>query len=151
MFKIDDLKSIIILSHLNDTMLKKMAKVTLVTDYNEGEYIFKEGDYAEYFYSVLEGQVKLELEKTTSDVIMIDTITRGFSFGFSSLVDTEHKKYISHAKAITNTKILKWRSTDLEALFYEDYEMGFLLMRRIAKIAKKRLQIRNVQLLDIYR
>ena len=82
---------------------------------------------------------------------MIDTITRGYAFGFSSLVDMEQKKYASHAIALTDTTLFKWSYPDLERLFYEDYEMGFLLMRKIAKIAKKRLQIRNVQFLDIYR
>jgi CRP-like cAMP-binding protein len=82
---------------------------------------------------------------------MINTITRGYSLGFSALVDTEQKKYASHAKALTDTKLLKWNGEDLRKLFHKDYEMGYLLMKRIAKIAKKRLQVRNAQFLEIYR
>jgi len=150
MLKLDDLKSIIMLSHLTDTMLERIIKVTLVTKVDAGKYIFREGDYANHLYAVLEGKVALELEKTADTVIMIDAISRGYSFGFSSLVDTEQKKYSSHAKALTDTKLLKWSNADLEKLFYSDYEMGFLFMRRIAKIAKTRLKVRNVQFLDIY-
>ena len=150
MLKLDDLKSVIMLSHLTDTMLEKLIKATLLTEVDAGKYIFREGDYAGYLYAVLEGKVGLELEKSDDTVIMIDAISRGYSFGFSALVDTEQKKYISHAKALTDTRLLKWSYADLEKLFYSDYEMGFLLMRRIAKIAKTRLKVRNVQLLDIY-
>ena len=151
MFKQDDLKSIIMLSELNEAMLKKIYKVTIKTNYSSGEYIFREGEYAEYLYSVFEGKVGLELERNAGGAILIDTITRGYAFGFSSLVDMEQKKYASHAIALTDITLFKWSYPDLERLFYEDYEMGFLLMRKIAKIAKKRLQIRNVQFLDIYR
>lgn len=151
MLRIEDLKSIIMLSDLNDTMFEKILKVTKKTNYSSGEYIFREGDYAEHLYSVIEGKVGLELQKNTNTLIMIDTITQGYSFGFSALVDTEQKKYASHAKALTDTKLLKWSGENLQKLFYKDYEMGYLFIKRIAKIAKRRLQDRNVQLLEIYR
>jgi CRP-like cAMP-binding protein len=72
-------------------------------------------------------------------------------FGFSALVDTEKKNYTTYAKALTDVKLYKWEAPDLEALFNQDFEMGFLFMKRIAKIIKTRLQIRNVQFLDIYK
>jgi CRP/FNR family cyclic AMP-dependent transcriptional regulator len=147
----EDLKSIIMLSDLNGAMLNKMLKATKKTTYGKGEYIFKEGDYAEYLYAVLNGKVGLELQKNTSTLVMINTIPRGYAFGFSALVDTEEKKYISHAKALSDVSLLKWRVEDLRKLFHKDYEMGYLLMKRIAKIAKKRLQVRNAQFLEIYR
>ena len=151
MLGIEDLKSIIMLSDLNDTMFEKMLKVTKKTNYSSGEYIFREGDYAEHLYSVIEGKVGLELQKNTNTLIMINTITKGYSFGFSALVDTEQKKYASHAKVLTDTKLLKWSGENLQKLFYEDYEMGYLFIKRIAKIAKRRLQVRNIQFLEIYR
>jgi CRP/FNR family cyclic AMP-dependent transcriptional regulator len=151
MLEMEDLKSIIMLSDLNDAMLKNLLKVTKKTNYSPGEYIFKEGDYAEYLYAVLDGKVGLELQKNTETLVMINTITRGYAFGFSALVDTEHKKYISHAKALIDVNLLKWSVEDLRKLFHKDYEMGYLLMKRIAKIAKKRLQNRNAQFLEIYR
>ncbi len=73
------------------------------------------------------------------------------TFGFSALVDTEEKNYTSSAKALTDVKLYNWKAADLEALFSQDFEMGFLFMKRIAKITKTRLQIRNIQLLDIYK
>ena len=151
MIEVDDLKSVTMLGYINDSMLRKVAKITSITSYTSGKYIFKEGDYAEYLYSIIDGKVGLELEKKSSTLVLINTITRGMTFGFSALVDTEEKKYTSNAKALTETKLFVWKGAELEKLFYQDYEMGYLLMKRIAKIAKTRLQIRNVQLLDIYK
>jgi CRP/FNR family cyclic AMP-dependent transcriptional regulator len=148
--ELDDLKSIILLSHLTDPMLEKLADVSLTAEYKAGDYIFREGEYARYLYAVIDGKVGLELEKTANVPVMMDIIGRGRTFGFSALVDTEQKKYTTHAKAMNDTKLFAWEGTELEMLFYQDYEMGFLFMKRIAKIAKTRLQIRNVQFIDIY-
>ena len=146
----DDLKTVVMLRYLNDSMLKKMAEITSMTEHRSGEYIFKEGDRAEHLYSIIDGKVGLELEKNSNARLLIDTITQGLTFGFSALVDTKVKKYTTNAKALSDTKLFTWKGTDLQMLFQQDYEMGFLFMKRIAKIAKKRLQIRNVQFLDIY-
>ena len=150
MVELEDLKSIILLSHLTDPMLEKLTDVTMTAEYKAGDYIFREGDYARYLYAVIGGRVGLELEKTANVPVMMDTIGRGRTFGFSVLVDTEQKKYTTHARALVDTKLFAWEGTELEMLFYQDYEMGFLFMKRIAKIAKTRLQFRNVQFLDIY-
>jgi len=151
MFSIDDLKSINMLSYLNDSMLENLATITSINEYRAGDYIFNEGDNAKSLYSVIDGKVGLEIEKNSSTRILIDNITKGMTLGFSALVDTEEKSYTTSAKALTDTKLFIWKTEDLETLFSQDYEMGFLFMKRIAKIVKTRLQIRNVQFLDIYK
>jgi CRP/FNR family cyclic AMP-dependent transcriptional regulator len=148
--ELDDMKSIILLSHLTDPMLQKLADITLTAEYKAGDYIFREAAYARYLYAIIDGKVGLELEKTANNVILIDTVVRGRTIGFSALIDTEQKKYTTHARALEDTKLFVWDATELEMLFYKDYEMGYLFMKRIAKIAKTRLTIRNVQFLDIY-
>ncbi len=150
MVNLDELKSIILLSHLTDSMLEKLTDITMTAEYKAGDYIFKEGEYARYLYAIIDGKVGLELEKTANTTVLIDTVGRGRTLGFSALVDTEQKKYTTHAKAMVDTKLFLWDVAELEQIFYQDYEMGYLFMKRIAKIAKTRLQIRNVQFLDIY-
>ncbi len=151
MFSIDDLKSINMLSSLSDSMLENLATITSINEYRAGDYIFNEGDDAKSLYSVIDGKVGLDIEKNSSTRILIDNITSGMMLGFSALVDTEEKSYTTSAKALTDTKLFTWKTEDLETLFSQDYEMGFLFMKGIAKIVKTRLQIRNVQFLDIYK
>lgn len=151
MSDLNGLKSIIQLSYLNDSMLEKLVTITDIIEYKAGDYIFKEGDNAKSLYAVIDGKVGLEIEKNSSTRILIDNITQGMMLGFSALVDTEEKNYTTSARVLTDTKLFAWKAEDLEKLFSQDYEMGFLLMKRIAKIVKTRLQIRNVQFLDIYK
>jgi CRP-like cAMP-binding protein len=150
MFELSDLKSIVLLNHLNDQMLGKLLRITSMQEYEAGRYIFKEGDYAEFLYAVFDGKIGLEVEKSVNKPIQVSSIVRGYTFGFSALVDADEKKYTTSAKSLTNTKVFLWKGSDLEKLFYQDYEMGFLFMKRIAKLIKSRLRILNVQSLNIY-
>jgi CRP/FNR family transcriptional regulator, cyclic AMP receptor protein len=149
MLYIDDLRCTILLSHLTDLMLKKLLEVTSKLTYDAGEYIFREGEYAGRLFSVHEGRVGLEIPKNPGTQIRLTELTRGMTFGISALVDTENKKYLGHAKSLTNTVILAWKGEALEKLFVEDNEMGYLFMRRIANILNRRLQVTNAQLAEI--
>jgi len=151
MINVNDLKSIIMLNHLNDSMLDKLTSITSIEEYKSGDYIFNEGEDAKTLYAVIEGMVRLEIDKKYTARISINDMIQGMIFGFSALVDAQKKNYTTYAKALTDVKLYKWEAPDLEALFNQDFEMGFLFMKGIAKIIKTRLQIRNVQFLDIYK
>ena len=60
MVNLDELKSIILLSHLTDSMLEKLTDITMTAEHKAGDYIFKEGEYARYLYAVIDGKVGLE-------------------------------------------------------------------------------------------
>jgi CRP-like cAMP-binding protein len=142
----EEIKSVMLLSHLNEKMLEKVAVLASVVMVKKGEYVFKEGDYAENLYSVLVGKIALEVEKNSKTPVRIKDIIQFRTFGISSLVDSDEKKCISHAKAITDSKLICWKAAELEKLFYQDNELGFVFMKRIATILKDRLQIKNAQL-----
>lgn len=146
----NNLKSIIMLNHLEDSMLDQLSSITSIVEYRSGDYIFNEGEDAKNLYAVIDGRVRLEIDKKHTTRISINDIVQGMAFGFSALVDTEKKNYTTYAKALTDVKLYKWEAPDLETLFNQDFEMGFIFMKEIAKIIKTRLQIRNVQFLDIY-
>ena len=141
-----ELKSIVLLGYLKDDMLTKVAGITQEVEYKAGDLIFKEGDYAEYLHAVKEGNVSLEVDKDSSRTIRIQNISTNTMFGISSMVDTEQRICISHARALTDVTVFRWKASGLEKLFYEDYELGFLFMKRVAKILKTRWQTTNAQL-----
>ena len=151
MTNINELKSIAMLNNFKVSMLEKLSNITSIKTYKANDYIFNEGDDAENLYAVIEGRVRLEIDKKYITRISINDIVQGMAFGFSALVDTEKKSYTTYAKARTDVKLYKWKATDLDVLFNQDFEMGFLFMKEIAKIIKARLKNRNIQFLDIYK
>ncbi len=150
MYDINDLKTISMLSHLTDPMLKKISEITTTRKYDAGQYVFKEGDYADFIYSVIEGMVGLEVAKSSTTRVTVSSSTRGMTFGTTALVELENKKYLGYARAIKDTKVFCWRGSDMEKLFYDDYELGFLVMRKLAKILNSRMQSVTSQFADIF-
>ncbi len=150
MIEVDQLRSIRMLSYLSDEMLVKLQPVTSIMEFKAGEFIFKEKEYAEYLYSIMEGSVGLEMEKDPSRLILLTKIGRCMTFGFSALLDTDRRQYLGYARALTDTYLFAWKGAELEKLFVRDYEMGFLIMRRIANIIEKRLEVAKAQLVDLY-
>lgn len=150
MINIDQLKSIRMLSYLTDEMLRKIEPITTIVDFKTGEFIFKEGEYAEHLYSIINGEVGLETEKNPSKLILVTKLSCGRTLGFSAVLDTEHRKYLGYARALTDTQLFAWKGAELEKLFVQDYELGFLVIRRLANTIHKRLEVTKTQLVDIY-
>lgn len=143
-----NMQSIKVLSDLSDTKLKKIEKVTSVVTFSAGDYIFRENEYAEYLYSVISGKVALELAIDSSNRCRVKDVFPGETCGISSVVDTGMRTYIAEGIAVLDSRMFRWKGSDLEKLFYEDYEMGFIFMRNIGKILKKRLNNTRVQLVS---
>ena len=150
MIDIEELRQMNQLNHLSDDMLKRIRAITVIQKFRAGDYIYKEGDYADSVCAIIEGKVNLDIAKKGSAKTTINRFGRSRTLGLSALLDTEQRKRISDAKAVEDTKVFFWKSADLEKLFFEDYELGFLFIKRAASIIKKRLLIKNAQLVSSY-
>jgi CRP-like cAMP-binding protein len=148
---ISKLKSIILFSHLSDEMIVKIAAVTELINFTAKEYIFRQGQPAEYLYSVYEGKVQLEIDIDSDNPIQLQGIMKSFTFGISSLIQMDDNCYSQSAKAIIDSQVFKWKASDLIRLFEEDYKLGYLFMRRISKILKTRFSAKDALIDDFYR
>ncbi|MBU2644389.1 cyclic nucleotide-binding domain-containing protein [bacterium] len=145
MLDLTQLKSIGILNELNEVMLKKMTDKARLINVKAGTYLFREGDDAVNLYSVIEGKVVLEITQTAGTDFKIKDIVPTRSFGISSLVDTEVKHCVSHARTLVDSKLLVWKAADLEKLFQTDHKLGYLISKKVSKVLKDRLQSTYVQ------
>ena len=142
------LQSIKILSDLKESTLKKIEAIARIETYKKGHCIFKENDYADKLYSLIEGKISLEVSINSTAQCRIKDVFPTESFGISSIVDTGTHTYIASAIAVQDCKVFSWQGDQLEKLFYEDKELGFLFMRNAAKILKKRLYYTRAQLAE---
>lgn len=151
MIDINELREMNQFAHLDDGMLEKILRITSTREFRAGENIYKDGEYADCLYSVLEGKVGKDIQKDSSTMVTIEHLERGRTLGLSALLNPEQKTRTSNAKAITDTKLLVWKAEDLEKLFTEDYKLGFLFMKRIASIIKRNLVNKNAQMIASYK
>ena len=145
---INDLQAVKLLSDLKDSILKKIERITTVRNYKRGDFIFKENQYADFLYAVITGKVALELHISSVSRCRVKDVYPTETFGISSIVDTGKRIYIADGIALQDSKVFCWRGNDLERLFYEDFELGFIFMRNTGKILKNRLQYTRAQLAE---
>lgn len=129
---------------LSDEMIQQLAAIAELKTYPEGEFLNQRKRSANYFYIILEGEIGLQVESLTGKTLRLETITPGGAIGFSSLIEMENKRYISDARTLTPVKVLRFVADEMMLRFYQNFEMGFLIMKKIALIAKRRLVYRTM-------
>lgn len=140
-----DLRKDEFLSPLSDEMLEKCIPLTEVWSVDEGEVIFNEGDTADNFFMVRSGKVLLE-QKISKDIIAtVGTVDPGESFGLSVLLD-EPRRMMS-AICSETAKIFVIHKDALLNQMDQDHSMGYLIMKKAAKVLNRRLILRTEQFL----
>jgi CRP-like cAMP-binding protein len=139
----NDLKQIVMLTHLTDPMLDRLATVVDILKFDKDEIIFKAGDPATRFYMLRSGRVLLEQRISDQVTACVAAIKPGFSFGWSAML--EDGKYTMDAVCEDACEIFSFKAAKVNTLFEQDPEMGLRMYRRLLVIVKKRLDIRTEQ------
>jgi CRP/FNR family transcriptional regulator, cyclic AMP receptor protein len=137
------LKEIRFFEELSDERIERLAAIAELRMYEQGAFLNKGKRAADYFYIILEGEISLQIESLTGKTVRLETVGAGGAVGFSALIEMEEKSYLSDAKTLTPVKVLRFPANELTLLFYQDFELGFLMMKKIALVAKRRLMYRT--------
>lgn len=122
--------------------LERLASITAEETYAAGSQMYKKGDPARSLYILLEGKVVMSLESYLGPhrppmQVTVDTIARGETMGWSAVV--EPYIYTLGALCIDNTKLIALDAAKLRNLMDEDCDLGYKVMKAIAKIISSRL------------
>ena len=129
--------------------LVKLASIATEMTFEEGESIFREGDTGEMIFLVQEGNVALYIHVPGRGRVTILTIEPGRLLGWSSLFPPHHKT--ASARAVIPTRVLAIDATQLWKVCQTDYELGYIIMCRVAEAITSRLISTRLQLLDMFK
>ncbi len=113
-----------------------------------GEYLFHEGNAADYFYLVRSGRVRLETAVPGRGPVVLETARAGEVIGWSWLFPP----YLWHldAIAIESLRATVFDGKCLRGKCEENHDFGYELAMRSAQIMMQRLHATRLQLLDVY-
>jgi len=115
--------------------VKEFMEYTIQESFEKGELVFREGDKADYFYTLIEGHVQLTIGDVEKEVY---TVSRaGEAFGWSSLLDRNY--YSASAKCMQATVLLKLERSSLNKLLEKNPENGFLFYKKLSGMLGSRL------------
>ena len=143
MVTIEDLKQIVMLTYLTDSMLDNLAQIIDILKFDRDEILFRENDSADRFYMMRSGNVLLEQRISDKVTACIGSIKPGFSFGWSAMV--EDGLYTVDAVCVEPSEIYSFKRDKIQKLFVQDPEMGLRMYQRLLVIIKKRLDYRTRQ------
>ncbi|MCK9195716.1 MAG: cyclic nucleotide-binding domain-containing protein [Syntrophales bacterium] len=122
--------------------LERLSSITAEETYAAGSQMYKKGDPARSLYILLEGKVVMSLESYLGPhrppmQVTVDTIARGETMGWSAVV--EPYIYTLGALCIDNSRLIALNAAKLRDLMDEDCDLGYKVMKAIAKIISSRL------------
>jgi CRP/FNR family cyclic AMP-dependent transcriptional regulator len=135
------------LNGLSDRHQQTLIDSAMLQEFAAGENIFREGDPANRFYLILDGEVALEAADGENEPVLIQKIGAGDVLGWSWLFPPYYWHF--SARATKPTKAVFFYGTRLRQQCDEDSSLGYELMKRIAAVVIQRLHAAHQELLDL--
>ena len=117
--------------------------------YEVGELIFREGDPANRFYLIEQGQVSLESHRKDEAPVAVQVIGPGDVLGWSWLFPPYYWHF--DARVLEPTTAIFFYGTRLREQCEQNHDFGFEVMKRMTHVVIDRLQAARKQLLSIRR
>ncbi len=148
----DELRKIVILGYLTDSMMEKLIPLVERIHLNEQDYLFRQGDLAEKFFMLNRGKVLLEQRISDKMTVSIESIRPGYSIGWSSMMTgglQPYSRYTSDAICTEPCELFAIGGEDLNNLLDSDHDMGYMISRRLIRVISRRLRHRTEQFVRI--
>jgi len=145
MVTLENLKRIVILTHLTDEMIYALQPFIVLTRFEEKDIIFQEGEPSEIFYMLKRGKVLLELRLSDKVTVSVGSIEPGYAFGWSAML--ENATYTTDAVCAEPCEVFAISGSALKNVLESNFEMGYRFTRRLLVLMKKRLDIKSEQLI----
>jgi CRP-like cAMP-binding protein len=110
--------------------------------------MLREGEEANQFYLIRQGQVAIEISPPQKRAIVVDTIGEGEILGWSWLLPPYHWKF--HARATEAVRAIALDGKCLRTKCEQNHDLGYELLKRFSQIMSRRLDATRLQLLDVY-
>ena len=127
--------------------LALLAEVAMLKEFGSDEVIFREGDPANRFYVVLEGEIALESSRSDQSPIRLQTIGAEDVLGWSWLFPPYYWHF--DARAVTPAKAIFFYGTWLRENCERDHDFGYELIKRMSAVVIQRLQTVRKRIVDL--
>lgn len=116
--------------------------------FDEGEYLFREGESANEFFLIRHGRAVLELMAPGRGPIRFLTVNPGEIVGVSWLVMPY--RWLYDARALELTRAVSIDGACLRQKAEENHDFGYEMMKRFMALLVQRLHAAQLQILDVY-
>ena len=127
--------------------LDLLAEAAMLKEFANGEVIFREGDPANRFYLILNGEVALESATRERAPIVLQTIGANDVLGWSWLFPPYYWHF--DARAVSPTRAIFFYGTWLRENCERDHDFGYEMLKRMSAVLIQRLQATRKKLAEV--
>jgi len=117
---------------LRPDQVDAISNTAEIQQFKAGDTVYYQGETADHFYVVLEGEVTLRIPGKSGISMPVDQVGPGMMFG--SCMCFEIRTYSTTAQCTADSKLMKIEAAVLQQMMDEDPRMGYAIQRRISRI-----------------
>jgi CRP-like cAMP-binding protein len=133
---------------MNPQQLATIEECAASASFRAGDFLFRQGDPAHYFYIVTRGKVSLEVFVPGRGPLTIQTVGEDEVIGWSWLFPPYQWHF--DARALNLTRAIAFNAMCLRGKCEADHDLGYELVKRFAHTIMERLQATRLQLIEAY-
>jgi CRP-like cAMP-binding protein len=127
---------------LGHNFLTQTMAIAEKISFEKGDFVLKEGEPADYFFILIEGQISLLLGGTNK--VIYQSSGLGEMFGFSSLIGRD--TYFLTARCDGPSVVLRIDRRKMEDILIDDIDSGCLFFKQLSGAIGDRLMTMYAQL-----
>lgn len=140
------LHRVAIFEGLTEAQFLKVEEMCLEEEFQKGEYLFRQGESADWLYIVLKGRVKLVRHAPTGAATIIEIYSVGDELTAAALI--EGRTYPASARTLTDGVVVKISSHNFKKMLAEWPIVAGNVMRELG--ARYRELVENLSSLAVY-
>ena len=136
-----------IFTGLDDDMITQLSPFFEECALQKDHVIFRQGQPAEHFYILLEGEVEVDYKPYDGPLLPVARIEPGGVFGWSAAIGRD--VYTSGALALQDSKAFRLHRSSLSKICTLHPETGKIWLDRLASVIAVRLRSTHAHVLEI--
>jgi CRP-like cAMP-binding protein len=141
----DILKEIQFLADLPDAVIEKIASIAKLETHEQDDILFHQGQDLTHLYMLISGKVHFTVSSASGKALTLDKIFEGRTFGVFALLEESSSAY--SAICAEKSTIVSISAKEMKQLFEEDFKLGHILMLKVVRLFKKRMEMHTRQFL----
>jgi CRP-like cAMP-binding protein len=123
--------------------LKKIATISRVTNFVEGQELFREGNTATHLMFLISGEIHIVYQIGDGKEVIADTLVAGDPLAWSALL--EPHRLTASGIASRAGSMIEIEAESLRQMCKDDKDFGYVMMREVGKTLRNRLSAMRVQ------